>query len=96
MRLIFPKGSAEAKLRAEIARGGLGFNDALQIARGRAQTREECVRPQTPSATTEHPQLDLAPLFTAIITVATDAGYSASDISSAFNEAIKDHEIEDI
>lgn len=95
-RLIFPSTSAaKANLQREIARGGLAFNDALLIARGKASTREECrsYRPDGFAPTT--PNLELSALFSALIRTAIEAGYSSQSIVSAFEEAFDAQDLSD-
>jgi hypothetical protein len=91
IRLIFPKHArAAANLRREIARGDLPFNDALEIARGNAQTREDC-RPQQ-RRVAPPPRFELGPLFSAVIAAASQAGYDSCDIVAAFNDALDEHD----
>ncbi len=92
-RLIFPRDSrAEANLRREIARGGLAFNDALQIARGNANSRDDCRSGRAGVSVPSTPKLELSALFYTLIRTASEAGYSAESIAAAFNEAVDEHE----
>lgn len=94
IRLIFPKHArAAANLQREIARGDFPFNDALEIARGNAQTREDG-RPQQRRAAPP-PRFELGPLFSAVITAASQSGYNSSDIAAAFNDALDEHDSKD-
>lgn len=96
IRLIFPKDAgAAANLRREIDRGHLSFNDALAIADGKAQSREDR-QPQArgvPAA--QPPRFDLVPLFGAVIAAAGQAGYDSAGICAAFHEALDKHEDKD-
>ena len=93
IRLIFPKDAgAAANLRREIDRGGLLFNDALAIANGNAQSREDC-RPQARGVpVAPPPRFALVPLFDAIIAAAIEGGYDTAEIRSAFNDAVDNRE----
>jgi len=96
IRLIFPKDAgAAANLRREIDRGHLPLSDALVIANGNAQSREEC-RPQVRGVPADAPrQFALVPLFGAIIAAARQGGYDVAEIRSAFNDALDGCENED-
>ena len=96
MRLIFPKHArAAANLQREIDRGDLPFNDALEIARGNAQTREDCRPQQRRASPAPPPRFDLSPLFSAVIAAASQSGYESPDIAAAFNDALDEHESKD-
>lgn len=96
IRLIFPKDAgAAANLRREIDRGRLSFHDALVIANGNAQSREEC-SPQVRGVPADSlRRFALAPLFGAIVAAARQGGYETAEIRSAFNDALRDSECED-
>lgn len=89
MRLLFPKGRRAAlNLQRELEGGGLGFNDALEIARGNADSREDCGSSSRPPVALA-PTLDLSALFAAIVRAASDAGYPPAQIRAAFDKAMR-------
>src|SRR5436190_1500414 len=77
VRLVFPVSSfAAANLARERARGGLGFNDALELARGNAVSVAELeARPQNKQPRAAAHGVQLLTLVRAIVTAAREDGY---------------------
>lgn len=90
MRLVFPVSSfAGVNLARERARGALGFNDALEIARGNVVSVAELEAGRQIKGTPPSERgINLTSIVRFVVTEARAAGYSDSEISAAMEDAI--------
>jgi hypothetical protein len=88
LRLLFPvSGRARANLQAAMLKG-ISFNDALLIARGRYERREDIPRAKTSVMNVEATKaLPLAELLTSLVELAKRKGYTSEEIETALDDA---------
>jgi hypothetical protein len=90
MRLVFPVSTfAATNLARERARGALGFNDALELARGNATSVAELdAARQTRGTSSPKRGIELTSIVRFVVAEGRAAGYSDSEISAAIEDAI--------